>query len=127
VDDLTTGDDKHERVDEDDLTKVDWENTETASLQHPDRSCQAAQLSKMMRYIVYLGSKDLIPNKDLSLLPGKELSIQPGKLQSLSSKLSLSSCQDQGDQEQHKGIEESKESETQSLKLEEVKHIQIVL
>ena len=120
MDDLTTGDDKHVRADEDDLTKVDWENTETASLQHPGRTCHAA-------HDVYPGSKDLIPNKDLSLLPGKELSIQPGKLQSLSSKLSLSSCQDQGDQEQHKGIEESKESETLSLKLEEVKHIQIVL
>ena len=119
MDDLTTGDDKHVRADEDDLTKVDWENTETASLQNPGRTCQNDD--------VYPGSKDLIPNKDLSLLPGKELSIQPGRLQSLSSKLPLSSCQDQGEQEQHKGIEESKESETLSLKLEEVKHIQIVL
>ena len=39
----------------------------------------------------------------------------------------MSSCQDPGDQEQHKGNEGSKESESLSLKLEEAKHIQIVL
>jgi hypothetical protein len=76
---------------------------------------------------IFPGGKDLLPSKDLSLLTDKELSIQPVKLQSLSGKLSLSSCQDQGDQDQQTGNEGSKENKMLSLKLEEVKHIQMVL
>jgi hypothetical protein len=73
------------------------------------------------------GGKDLLRSKDLSSLADKEHSIQPVKLQSLCSKLSLSSCQNLGDQDKQTGNEGSKESEMLSLKLEEVKHIQRVL
>ena len=76
---------------------------------------------------IFPGGSNILPNKDLSLITDKELSVQPRKLGSLSSKLSLSFCQESGDQDQHEGKRGSKESETLSLKLEEVKHIQMVL
>lgn len=108
VDKFTTEKNKHEIVDEDYVIKVDCANNESAPLQNT---------------VV----KDFLPNKNLSLLTVKELSIQPGKLQSLTSKLALSSHQDQGDQEQQREDEKSMESEKLGIKLEEVKHIQIVL
>jgi hypothetical protein len=76
---------------------------------------------------IFPGDCNILPNKDLSLPTDEELSVQPGKLGSLSSKLSLSSCQESGDQDQHEGKRGSKESETLGLKLKEVKHIQMVL